>query len=154
MDILDFDCKLLQCCAHYIAPQLTKLFNLSIEQGKLPECWKKAKVTPIYKGKGDNENSSSYRPISTLPFIAKILESCVQEQLINYLKSNNILCCEQSAYLKNTSLHRVVDEWLTNINNGLINGVAFFDLSKCFDTINHERLLQKLEKIWFLRKSY
>ena len=119
LDILDFDCKLLQCCANLIAPQLAKLYNLSIEQGKIPGCWKKAKVTPIYKGKGDNDNSSNYRPISTLPFIAKILESCVQEQLISHLNRNNILCCEQFAYLKNhstnSSLHRVVDEWLTNI---------------------------------------
>ena len=149
LDILGFDCKLLQCCAKYISPQIAKIYNMSIKQGKMPDCWKKAKITPIYKGKGDKDSCSNYRPISTLPFLAKILESCIQEQLIDYLTTNNILCCEQSAYLKkhstNTSLHRVVDEWLTNINNSLINGVAFFDLSKCFDTINHKRLLEKLE---------
>ena len=40
----------------------------------------------------------------------------------------------------------MVDDWLTNVNNGRINGIALFDLSKCFDTINHERLLKKMEK--------
>ena len=150
LDILKFDGRLLQCAAIHIAPQITHICNLSMKQGILPHAWKQARVTPIYKGKGDANDCANYRPISTLPFIAKIIEACVQEQLVNYLNTNNMLCCEQSAYLKhhstNTSLHNVVDEWLTNINDGLINGAAFFDLSKCFDTINHRRLIQKLEK--------
>lgn len=147
---MKIDSKLLQCAAFHIAPQLTHILNLSLQQGSLPDDWKKARVIPIYKGKGDTNDCSSYRPISTLPFVAKIIESCVQEQLVDYLNTNDMLCCQQSAYLKhhstNTSLHNVVDEWLTNINNGMINGIALFDLSKCFDTINHKRLLKKLEK--------
>ena len=149
LDLLNFDCKLMRIAACQIAPHITSLFNLSIREGKLPAFWKRAKVTPIYKGKGKIEECINYRPISTLPYIAKIIESCVQEQLVDYLNINNMLCCEQSAYLKKhsttTSLHRVVDNWLTNINNNFINGVAFFDLSKCFDTINHKRLLKKLK---------
>ena len=79
----------------------------------------------------------------------------MQEQLMSYLNEHKILCCEQSAYFKKhskaTSLHKVVDDWLTNVNNGHINGIAFFDLSKCFHTINHERLLKKVGEIWHKR---
>jgi len=156
LDVLDFDSKLLRIAAPYIAPQLSHIFNLSMKQSTLPKSWKTARVIPIYKGKGENDSCINYRPISTLPFVAKIIESCVHEQLIDYLDKNKILCCEQSAYLKhhstNTSLHKVVDDWLCNINNGMVNGVAFFDLSKCFDTINHKRLLNKL-KLYGIREQ-
>ena len=149
LDILGFDSKLLHCSAALITPVITQMFNMSIKEGRLPSSWKTARVTPIYKGKGANDICSNYRPISVLPYIAKVIESCVQQQLIDYLDVFNILNCEQSAYLKNhsttTSLHKVVDDWLDKLNNGYVNGVAFFDLSKCFDTINHDRLIRKLK---------
>ena len=55
----------------------------------------------------------------------------------------------QSAYLKRhstqTSLHRVIDDWLENVNDGAITGACLLDISKCFDSINHTILLKKLE---------
>ena len=55
---------------------------------------------------------------------------------------------DQSAYLNGhstqTSLHRVIDDWLDNINESQITSVCLLDISKCFDTINHSILLQKL----------
>ncbi len=98
------------------------------------------------RGKGDTGKGDT----------AKIIESCVQEQSTDYLCEHNILCCEQLAYIKrystNTSLHSVVDDWLSNINNNFINDAAFFDLSKYFDTINHKRLLNTL-KIYGIRNE-
>ena len=56
---------------------------------------------------------------------------------------------DQSAYLKRhstqTSLHRVIDDWLENVNDGAITGACLLDISKCFDSINHTILLKKLE---------
>ena len=63
---------------------------------------------------------------------------------------HNFISCDQSAFLKShstvTSLHKVVDNWLTNIDNGLITCVCFFDITKCFDAIDHDILLFKLKK--------
>ena len=99
LDVLDIDSKLLRMSAAYIAPQLTRIFNLSLESGVIPTNLKTAKIIPIYKGKGDIDSCSNYRPISTLPFIAKIIESCVQEQLLHYLNKYQILCPEQSKHI-------------------------------------------------------
>ena len=56
---------------------------------------------------------------------------------------------DQSAYLKRhftqTSIHRVVDDWLENLNDRAITGACLLDISKCFDSINHTILLKKLE---------
>ena len=43
-----------------------------------------------------------------------------------------------------TSLHRIIDDWLDNINEDQITGVCFLDICKCFDTINHSILQLKL----------
>ena len=81
-----------------------------------------------------------------------------------FVEENNLISLDQSAYLKNhstqTSVHRVLEDWLENINEGEFTGACLFDISKCFDTINHRLLLFKLEKLgirgtsldWF--KSY
>ena len=45
-----------------------------------------------------------------------------------------------------TTLHRVVDNWLCNIDDGLITVVCYFDITKCFDSINHDILLFKCDK--------
>ena len=56
---------------------------------------------------------------------------------------------DQSAFLERhssqTSLHRVINDWLENVNDCAITGAYLFDISKCFDSTNHIILLKKLE---------
>ena len=65
-----------------------------------------------------------------------------------YLEEHVFISTDQSAYLKGhsaqTSLHRVIDDWLENVNDNQTTGVCLLDISKCFDTISHHILLQKL----------
>ena len=60
---------------------LLHVFNSSIADGTVPSCWKTAEVVPIYKGKGDPNSASCYRPISLLSVASKILERLVSNQL-------------------------------------------------------------------------
>ena len=101
MDVLNFDCKLLRIASPIIAPILTHIYNLSLCFGSIPSDLKLACITPIYKGKGDNEIPTNYRSISIVSPLAKILEKTVKLQLVTYLNSHNLIYSSQSAYLKN-----------------------------------------------------
>ena len=65
--------RILKETSYIISPFLTKLFNLCLSDGIFPECFKVAKVTPLHKG-GDKHDVNSYRPISLLPCLGKLLE--------------------------------------------------------------------------------
>jgi hypothetical protein len=153
-DVFVFDSKLLKVAIDIITPSLTALINTSLEIGYLPPDWKSARVTPAYKGKGEFNNETNYRPLSVIAHIAKAVESCVQKQLVDYLYKHNFLSTDQFAYLKNHSthfcLHRLLDDILENMNNKEITGMCFLDIRKCFDTINHDILLTKMSKYGIL----
>ena len=150
LDILNIDCKLLKLAAECIAPTLTHLFNISLQCGIVPSDWKYSRVTPIYKGAGEVKNCSNFRPISVIGHIAKMLEKEVQCQLMSYLIEHDFISLDQYAYRKfhstSTCLHTVIDEWLQSIDDNFKVGITFLDISKCFDTINHKLLLDKLVK--------
>ncbi len=67
---------------------------------------------------------------------------------MRYLVVHNIITSDQSAYRNQhntqTALHRVVDDCLYTISDGNLTGVCSFDITKCFDTINHAILLKKM----------
>ena len=147
-DILNMDTKLLKLSAALIAPSLTHIYNLSLYQGIVPKDFKKARVTPIYK-KGDPHVPSNYRPISVTSHLGKILEQAVKHQLVTHLINGKLLSPNQFAYIKvkstQTALHNIIDSWLSNIEKGDITGACFLDLTKCFDSVSHDILLNKLE---------
>ncbi len=67
-------------------PLLTNTFNRSLQENKVPEDWKIANVTPIYK-KGDKSVALNYRPIN----LTKIFEKIIRDKLVNFLEENNII---------------------------------------------------------------
>ena len=80
--------------------------------------------------------------------IAKI-EPLVSYQTIDFLEEHSFISMDQFAYLKRhstqTSLHRVIDNWLENVIDCAIAGTCLLDISKCFDSISHTIRLKKLE---------
>ena len=140
MIIFYFDTKLLRLSAALLTPLITHIFNLSLCLGTIPNEFKLAKITPIYKRNGSKSDPGNYRPISVIPTIAKIFEKYVKTQIISCFQSNNLLSPCQSAYVKNnstqTALHTLVDTCYKNIDNGDINLITMIDLSKGFDVSN------------------
>ena len=82
-----------------------------------------------------------------------ILERAVSKQVMKYLTDNDLISIDQFASLKNhstvTSLHRLIDDWFESFNEGEYVLACFFDVMKCFDSINHDILLQKLSLYGF-----
>ena len=79
---------------------LLKIFNHSWMKGVVPAVWKDAIVIPVTKKGKDKKNPRSYRPISLLSCVGKLLERMVNRRLINHPESNNVLSPTQTGYRK------------------------------------------------------
>ena len=89
--------RIIQDCFHVIEHPLLNLINKSLETGHVPQVWKESLVIPIPKVAG-TVKSEEFRPINMLHTLEKILEIVVKDQLLEYLKINNLLIPEQSGY--------------------------------------------------------
>ena len=130
-----------------IITPLTLIYTASTQHGRLPEDWKSANVTAIYK-KGNRHIAGNYRPVSLTSIACKMLESIVREQIIGHMKKNKLFSKKQFGFLSGRStilqLLRVMDEWTSILDRGGAVDVVYFDFMKAFDKVCHGRLLMKL----------
>lgn len=143
--------KLLKEIKFEIIHPLTLIINQSIQTGIFPDALKIAKVKPLYK-KGDSSLLNNYRPISLLPTISKVFERVIYIQLYDYFNSNNLLVDQQYGFrsLHSTELASVklIDSLLSDMDNLKSNKTPitiFLDLSKAFDTLNFDIMINKLK---------
>ena len=128
---------------------ITSIINASLEQGKCPNFFKQAHVTPILKKSSlDKEILKNYRPVSNLNFISKILERVVAVHLQTHLDEAGLMTAFQSAYRKHHStesaLLNIHNDILHNMAKGSVTALTLLDLSAAFDTIDHTILLDRL----------
>ena len=144
--------RLLKDSADVITTSLTKLYNRSLATSVFQAVWKCGKITALFKS-GDGCNANNYRPITILPTASKILERAVHSQVYSYLLRENILTPKQFGFRPKLStaiaLTYFTDNTLDNWDKGSIAGAVFLDLSKDFDTVSDDRLIQKLGTIGF-----
>ena len=133
--------------ADAIIEPLCTLFNVCFYSSAMPNDWSDANVVPIFKNKGSSSSPKNYRPISLTSVISKVMEHVIKSQLMDHLLTNNLLSDKQHGFLARrstlTQLVFCVNEWVTDLENGLVTDVVYFDLAKAFDSVVHSKLVHK-----------
>lgn len=144
----EIDGRALRAVQDLICYPLCHLINESFSHGEFPEIIKESKCIPVFKNKGSKSDVSNYRSICVQSQISKIFELCFSERLVNFLEKNKILSDAQNGFRQNKSANTAILDCLEFIYNAL-NGKdqvvgLFYDLSRAFDSVDHELLLSKL----------
>ena len=146
--------KILKLSINTCSSSLQKLFNNCLLTGEFPVELKWADITPIFK-KGDPTLSSNYRPISVLPLISKFFERLMQNQLIQYFDDflSPYLCGYRKRFSAQHAMVSLIEKWKNILDKNGYGGGVLMDLSKAFDTLNHDLLIAKLHAYGLSRTS-
>jgi hypothetical protein len=124
------------------------IFNACLELGHFPTIWKTAKVIPIFKPGLDKTLPSSYRPISLLPSLSKILEKIILTRMNQTI--DNLIPNEQFGFRRghctSSQLTRLTQHIRGNFNHKKSTGMLLLDFSKAFDVVWHDGIIHKLIK--------
>ena len=114
----------------------------------MPEVWKLAHVTPIYK-KGGKSNPGNYRPVSLTCVVGKLLERLIYKRIIDHLELNKLIKGSQHGFRSRMSCATNLVNFLNFVTGGIDEGnpvdVVYFDFSKAFDKVSISKLLVKLK---------
>ena len=139
--------RLLKEMAYQMAPLLTFIFQSSLDQGQLPQDWKSANITPIYK-KGNRTDPANYRPISLTSTCSKILEHIIYSFVSTHLSNYNILSTNQHGFRTgrscDTQLLGAINDFHHSLDSGTHIDALFLDFTKAFDKVSHRKLCYKL----------
>lgn len=135
-----------------LATPLAHLINRSLAEGIVPAGFKVGKIHPVHKGGSKPRGApSSYRPVSILPAMSKIIETLVKVDLENHLAATNALPGSQHGFRAKRSCTTALGHahlgWHKGLRAGKVVGLMAFDLSAAFDTVAADKLIPKLERL-------
>ena len=129
---------------------ISRLVNGSFQMAAFPKAWKIAEVIPVPK-EGNSEEPANNRPISLLPILSKVSERLAHKQFVEFLTTNYKLSLYQRGNRKmhstETALINVSDNLLKAIDEKSASLLVLLDMSKAFDSLNHNLLLEKIRKL-------
>ena len=130
--------------------KLLEIFNLSWEEGRVPQMWKEAIMIPIHKKGKDKTKSSSYRPISLTSCVVKTMERIVNRRLMFHLETGKNISEEQAGFRQFRSTEDQVTYLSQEIEDAFQEKKVLFatwiDLQKAFDKVWTDGLLVKAQR--------
>ena len=137
--------KLLKLILPALTPAITDVFNHFIVISEIPHCWKFGSVVPIFK-KGNPAYKENYRPITVLTHISKVFEKILVRQLKEHFRG--IFPTDMHGYMKGlsteTALIKLQQDCINALDQQKSTVIASLDLSKAFDSVHYDLLLEKL----------
>jgi ribonuclease P/MRP protein subunit RPP40 len=134
-------------CMGGVVRPLVLVFNKSLTTGQVPQDWKDANVSALFK-KGSRKEPGNYRPVSLTSQICKLLEKVIKEAMVSYLEGNGLIGNSQHGFRKGRSCLTNLLEFMQELTEGVDQGddidVIYLDFQKAFDKVPHRRLLLKL----------
>ena len=136
----------------FLKPFFREVINSTFVSSIFPMSEKRGIIFPLLKSPElDYELFSSYRPITNVSYLSKLIETAIYQQLSDNVSQNGILPTRQSAYRKHHStesaLTHLHSELITNIDSNRHTVLISLDLSSAFDSIDHNLLLEELHLI-------
>ena len=132
-----------------IALPLAMILRKSIDEGKIPDIFKLAYVTPIHKG-GSRQKPEQYRPVSLTSHVMKVFERVIKKKIIKYLIENQKFNDGQHGFVPGRSTQTQLLCHYNDIYEALCEGkrldTVFLDFAKAFDKVDHNILLEKVKK--------
>ncbi len=129
---------------------LLNLINDTLLGSIFPDILKTAKVIPIFK-KGDKTNPNNYIPISLLPVFSKVLEKAINNQITEKLNNYHIIDDNQYGFRTEHSTEDAVIKFVDYIEKAKLSHKyvvsIHIDVSKAFDSCNHDIMAKKLRNI-------
>ena len=138
---------LLQELQEELAPVLVAIYRKSLDTGNVPQDWRIANVTPIFK-KGAKSDPGNYRPVSLTSVSCKIFESIMKDAVVKHLDANRLITSNQHGFRAGrscaTNLLEFFEKVTASVDDGTPFDTVFLDFAKAFDKVPVERLLKKL----------
>ena len=127
---------------------LSHLISLSLKIGHVPKGWKKAKLIPIYKGKGEKDEMTNYRGISILPTFSKLIERIVANRVYAHLDTYDLFYKHQYGFRRGMGCESLLLKFMDRLSNAKAENknflAVYIDFAKAFDTLNIKILLKKI----------
>ena len=141
-------------CAVVAVPLCTIWNEQVIKNCSFPYELKLADIKPIHK-KLEQIFEKNYRPVSILSVVSKVFERILQKQMTDFVNGflSPYLCGYRKGFSPQYALLAMIEKWKKSLDNKGFAGGVLMDLSKAFDTINHELLIAKLHAYGFKLNS-
>ena len=140
---------MLKYIKHFVSKPLLSIINQSIRTGYFPSDWKKTIVSPILKAGKDKTSPESYRPVSLLSALSRIMELMIAGEMDRYAEGSEILPDATHGYRKNrstvTALLEVTSDIIEGYDSNQLLSFTALDISAGFDTVASSYLLRTLE---------